>query len=131
MRLNRDDWIVFASVWLAGMGGLGVGLLLAPRVLPPESDWVNPGSGTALLLVAASILFVVVLDPLTRARGNRLLWVAGILTAVFGYAGTLQTLNEENPLLQAVMLVATFYFAWIGGVAVLAVRLFRRAFGNY
>ena len=112
------------------MSCLGVGLLLAPRFLPPESGWVNSGSGPALLLVAASILFVVVLDPLTHAQGNRLLWVAGILTAVFGYVGTLQTLDEENPLLQAVMLVATFYVAWIAGGTVLAVRLFRRAFGN-
>ena len=131
MRLNRSDWIVFASVWLAGMSCLGVGLLVTPRLLPPESGWLNPGSGPALLLVAASILFVVVLDPLTHDRGNRLLWVAGILTAVFGYAGTLQALDEENSLLRAVMLVATFYFAWIAGGTVLAVRLFRRAFGNY
>lgn len=130
MRLSRNDWIVFAWAWLAGMSCLGVGLLLAPRFLPPESGWVNSGSGPALLLVAASILFVVVLDPLTHAQGNRLLWVAGILTAVFGYVGTLQTLDEENPLLQAVMLVATFYVAWIAGGTVLAVRLFRRAFGN-
>lgn len=130
MRLSRNDWIVFAWAWLAGMSCLGVGLLITPRILPPESGWVNPGSGPALLLVAASILFVVALDPLTHARGNRLLWAAGILTAVFGYAGTLQTLDEENPLLQAVMLVATFYVAWIGGVAVLAFRLFRRVFGN-
>lgn len=131
MRLNRSDWIVFAWVWLAGMSCLGVGLLVTPRLLPPESGWLNPGSGPALLLVAASILFVVVLDPLTHDRGNRLLWVAGILTAVFGYAGTLQALDEENSLLRAVMLVATFYFAWIAGGTVLAVRLFRRAFGNY
>ena len=113
------------------MSCLGVGLLVTPRLLPPESGWLNPGSGPALLLVAASILFVVVLDPITHDRGNRLLWVAGILTAVFGYAGTLQALDEENSLLRAVMLVATFYFAWIAGGTVLAVRLFRRAFGNY
>lgn len=131
MRLSRNDWIVFAWAWLAGMSCLGVGLLVTPRLLPPESGWLNPGSGPALLLVAASILFVVVLDPITHDRGNRLLWVAGILTAVFGYAGTLQALDEENSLLRAVMLVATFYFAWIAGGTVLAVRLFRRAFGNY
>jgi hypothetical protein len=67
MDLNRNDWIAFARVWMAGMTFLGAGLLLAPAFLPPESAWISKGTGTALLLVAASILFVVVFEALGKA----------------------------------------------------------------
>lgn len=130
MRLNRNDWIAFASVWLAGMSCLGAGLLIAPFFLPAESNWVSPGSGTALLLVAASILFVAVLDPFTNARHEAPIRLAGILTALFGYIGTVQALEEENPLLLAVILVVTFYVAWVGGSFVFVIRLIRRVFNR-
>ena len=123
MRLNRGDWIAFAWAWLGGMTGLGGGLLIAPFFLAEESNWVDPGSGTALLLVAASILFVIVLDPFTQVRRDWLLRLAGILTAFFGYAGTLKVLDAENSLLMTVVWLATFYVAWLGGIFVLLIRL--------
>ena len=123
MRLNRGDWIAFAWAWLGGMTGLGGGLLIAPFFLAEESNWVDPGSGTALLLVAASILFVIVLDPFTQVRRDWLLRLAGILTAFFGYAGTLKVLDAENSLLMTVVWLTTFYVAWLGGIFVLLIRL--------
>ena len=128
MGLRRNDWIAFASVWLAGMSCLGAGLLIAPLFLPAQSDWVSTGSNTALLLVAASILFVVVLDPFTNARHEPPIRLAGILTAVFGYIGTVRALGAENSLLLAVIIMVTFYVAWMGAAFVLAIRLLRRAF---
>lgn len=128
MGLNRNDWIAFAWAWLAGMTCLGIGLLTVPFFLSAENDWISPGSGTALLLVAASVLFVVVIDPFTQVKRDRLIRLAGILTAFFGYAGTLKVLDAENPLLMTVLWLATFYIAWIGGAFVLAIRLARRAF---
>ena len=116
MRLNRNDWLVFAWVWMAGMTFLGVGLLVAPAFLSPESVWISKGSGTALLLVTASILFVVVFEALGKSGMGKTGPVAGVLTALFGYAGTIKVLDGENPLLLAFILVYAFYTGWIGAV---------------
>ena len=123
MGLNRNDWLMFASAWVTGMTCLGIGLLVAPFFLPPENDWTSDGAGTALLLVAASILFVAVFE----GRGA-LVQTAGILTAIFGYAGTIKVLENENPLLLSVLIAVTFYVGWISSVFVLIARFGRMIF---
>ncbi len=110
------------------MACLGIGLLVIREVLPSESDWTRDGIGTALLLVAASILFVVVFETLSKADKNLLATVASSLTAIFGYAGTMIILGSENSRLMAVAIVVTFYIGWIGMVFVLITRLARRIF---
>lgn len=130
MDLNRNDWIAFARVWMAGMTFLGAGLLLAPAFLPPESAWISKGTGTALLLVAASILFVVVFEALGKAGMGMTGPVASVLTAVFGYAGTIKVLASENPLLLAFILVYAFYTGWIGAVFVWIAWLRRSIFNR-
>ena len=107
---------------------LGVGLLTVPALLPQESSWVSKASGTALLLVAASVLFVVVFEALAKAGRDRPANVASGLTAVFGYAGTLKVLESENTLLLAVVIVATFYIGWMGVAFVVIARLGRMIF---
>lgn len=120
MGLNRNDWIMFAWVWMTGMTCLGIGLLAAPFILPPESDWTRKGSGTALLLVAASILFVAVFE----GKG-KLVKVAGVLTAIFGYAGTISVLESENPLLMAIIIMVTLY-TLLAGMALVWMAWMRR-----
>ena len=110
------------------MACLGIGLMVIRAVLPSESDWTRDGIGTALLLVAASILFVVVFEALPNIGKSPLVFVASGLTAIFGYAGTMIILERENPLLMAVVVVATFYIGGIGIVFVLMVRLMGRIF---
>ena len=104
---------------------LGAGLLLAPVFLSPESVWISKGSGTALLLVTASILFVVVFEALRKAGSGKTGPVASILTAVFGYAGTIKVLDSENPLLLAFILLYAFYTGWIGAIFVWIAWLYR------
>ena len=125
MGLNRNDWLVFASVWMIGMACLGIGLLVAPLFLPQENAWTSKGTGTALLLVAASILFVAVFE----GKGT-LVQIAGALTAVFGYAGTIKVLGSENSLLMAVIFVVTFYTGLIGMFSVWIAWMGRNVFSG-
>lgn len=50
---------------------LGIGLLVVPAVSPFVSSWAREGLGTALLLVAASILFVAVIEVLPEIGKKR------------------------------------------------------------
>ena len=93
---------------------LGIGLLVLRISFPSENGWVENGLGTALLLVAASILFVAVFEMLGRIAGNVLSTAAIALTAVFGYVGTMVILEKENTLMLAIVFLATFYVGWAG-----------------
>ncbi len=88
------------------------------------------GQGTALLLIAASILFAAVF-PTLGTNENRLVAAASVLTAMFGYAGTLIILEGENPFLLAIVIVFTFYLALIAFALVGIVRLIRRIFASF
>lgn len=112
------------------MTSLGAGLLLAPAFLPPESVWISKGSGTALLLVTASILFVAVFEALGKAGTGKTGTVASILTAVFGYAGTIKVLDSENPLLLAFILIYAFYTGWIGAIFIWIAWMYRLVFNS-
>ena len=96
--------------------------------LPPGSVWISKGSGTALLLVTASLLFVVVFEALGKAGLGKTGPVASILTAVFGYAGTIKVLDGENPLLLAFILIYAFYTGWIGAVFIWIAWMYRVIF---
>ncbi len=125
MGFNRNDWRLFAWFWMIAMTCLGIGVLAAPFLLPPESDWIRKGAGTALLLVAASILFVAVFE----GKGM-LVKVAGALTAIFGYTGTIRVLESENPLLLAIIITVTLYVLWAGMFLVLMAWMRRNVFGG-
>ena len=107
---------------------LGTGLLIAPVFLSPESVWISKGSGTALLLVTASILFIVVFEALGKAAMGKTGPVASILTAVFGYTGTIKVLDGENPLLLAFILIYAFCTGWIGVTFIWIAWLYRVIF---
>ena len=108
--MTARDWKLLGWVWVAGLTILGIGILAAPELHAVAADWIRPGQGTALLLVAASILFAAVF-PNLWASGNRLVAVASVLTAIFGYAGTMIILSNENPVLLAIVVLYTYYLA--------------------
>lgn len=110
---------------MAGMTCLGIGLLVVRVALPAESVWTRDGIGTALLLVAASIFFVVVFEALPGIGKNAIGTVASILTAIFVYAGTIVILARENSLLMGVILMFTFYLISTGIVVVWVIGLYR------
>ncbi len=93
-------------IWIAGFTVLGLGVLFAPIFIKQ----IRPGQGTALLLIAASVLFAAVFPTLVITE-NRLVSYAGVLTAIFGYAVTLIILVEENPMLAVIVLSYTVYLA--------------------
>ena len=108
---------------------LGIGLLVVPAVSPFVSSWAREGLGTALLLVAASILFVAVFEGLPRVGKNAIVVVASSLAAIFGYAGTIVVLEGENPFLMVVFLVFNIYLT-LAGLAVAFMGRFYRAISN-
>ena len=89
----------------------------------------NSGLGTALLLVAAGILFAAVIPALGTSE-NRLVPVATVLTAMFGYGGTLIILFDEDPILLAIVLSYTFYLALLAFMLVGIVWLIRSIFAK-
>ena len=109
---------------------LGIGLLVVPAVSPFVSSWAREGLGTALLLVAASILLVAVIEVLPEIGKNAIVVVASSLTAIFGYAGTIVVLEEENSLLMGVILIVTLYVIATGIVIVWVGRLYRAIFNG-
>ena len=128
--MNISDRVVFAWVWIIGVVCLGTGLSLSLLFLPDDSDWTRNGSGTALLLIAASFLFVVVFESLAQINWRTPVHAATSLTAVFGYAGTATVLMGENPLLFALILITTFYIGWVGALFVVIARIVRTIFGT-
>ena len=115
---------------MAGMTLLGLVLLTAPAFLDAESRWISKGAGTAMLLIAASILFVVVFEALAKVGRNTPVNAATGLTALFGYIGTIKVLESENALLLAVLVIATFYIGWMGVAFVVLARLGRIIFSR-
>jgi hypothetical protein len=87
------------------------------------------GQGTALLLIAASILFAAVF-PTLGTNDDQLVSLASVLTAMFGYAGTLIILSGENSILLAIVVAYTFYLALIAFALVGVVRLIRIIFAR-
>ena len=105
---------------------MGVGILLAPLV----SKQLGPGQGTARLLVAASILFTAVVPTLGTTE-NRLISSAGVLTAIFGYTGTLIILGGENQILAAIILLYTVYLALSAFILVAIFHAIRTMFSQF
>lgn len=91
------------------LGGLWV--LLFPIIFPSETK--SQEQGTALLLVAAGILFAGVFITWDW-RKNRLAAFASFWTSVFGFLGTSYILAGENPLLLMLLGLVTFYSVGIG-----------------
>ena len=83
-----------------------------------------------MLLIAASILFVVVFEALAKVGRNNPVNAATGLTALFGYIGTIKVLESENVLLLAVLVIATFYIGWMGVAFVVLARLGRIIFSG-
>ena len=108
--MNRRDWERAGWVWVTGLTILGLILLIAARFRIDETFAFDAGLGTALSLVAAGILFAAVI-PALGTSDNRLVPVATVLTAMFGYGGTLIILFDEDPILLAIVLSYTFYLA--------------------
>ena len=108
--MTSQDWEWMGWIWVVGLAVLGIGILVAPAVDAFPAGWVQPGQGTALLLIAASILFAAVFPALATGR-SRLISIASALTALFGYAGTIVILAGENTLLLAIVVAYTIYLA--------------------
>ena len=117
-------------MWVAGLTILGLVILIAPASDTDIGIWFQPGQGTALLLVAANTLFAAVL-PTLRASGNRLAAVAGVLTAIFGYAGTTIILAGENLILLAIVVLYTFYLALMAYTIISFARLVQYVIGRF
>ncbi len=105
--MRPGDWIGLGWVWVVWQTITGLGLLIAPLFSAVAAEWFGPGRGSALLLIAASILFAAVL-PSFVISANRLVPVAGLLTALFGYVGTGVVLDGENKTLLAFLIITTF-----------------------
>ena len=80
--MSSPEWKLLGSVWVVGLTLLGMALLLAAQFGIDDTFTFDSGLGTALLLVAASILFAVVF-PTLRTTDNLLVTIAATLTAVF------------------------------------------------
>ena len=81
---------------------------------------VQPGRGTALQLIAASILFAAILPTVTR-EASRLTIFAALSAAVFGWVGTWLILSSENRLLALtlVLLLGFVLYAFVIWMVVL------------
>ena len=108
--MNRRDWERVGWVWVSGLTILGLVLLIAARFQIDAIFTFDSGLGTALLLVAAGILFAAAIPALGTSE-NRLVPVATVLTAMYGYAGTLIILFDEDRILLAIVLSYTIYLA--------------------
>ena len=128
--MTVSDWVLLGWIWVLGLTALGIGVLFAPLTSVTIASEFQRGQGTALLLIAASILFAAVF-PTLGTNENRLVAAASVLTAMFGYAGTLIILEGENPFLLAIVIVFTFYLALIAFALVGIVRLIRRIFASF
>ena len=107
--MRAGDWAKLGWIWVVWQTLTGLGLLIAPLFSAAAAEWFEPGRGNALLLIAASILFIAVW-PSFGTNANRLVSVAGLLAALFGYAGTWVVLEGENKTLLAFLTITTFYF---------------------
>ena len=96
-------------------------MVVLPIVDPLTKVWVSEGQGTALLLVAACILFAVVYT--TWNRKDWLLSFASVATAIFGFLGTSYTLFNENQVLLTVLGAIALYFLMIGVPSAFLVRI--------
>ena len=67
---------------------------------------------------------------LAKVAGNALSTIASVLTAVFGYVGTMMILENENALMLAIVFLATFYVGWIGLAFMLIARIGRFLFAR-
>lgn len=119
------QWTFLGWIWVVGFTVMGLGILFVPLVIKQ----LGPGQGTALLLVAASILFTAVLPTLGTTE-NRMASSAGVLTAIFGYAGTLIILGGENPILAAIILSYTIYLALSAFILVAVFHVIRTIFSQ-
>ena len=127
--MTSRNWVLLGWVWVVGLAVLGAGVLVAPAINEVVPDELQRGQGTALLLIAASILFAAVF-PTLGTNSSRLVAVASVLTAIFGYAGTLIILAGENLILLAIVVAFTFYIALIAFALVGIVWLIRSIFAN-
>ena len=116
-------------VWVTGLTILGLILLTAARFHIDQIFAFDAGLGTALLLVAAGILFAAVIPALGISE-NRLVPVATVLTAMFGYGGTLIILFDEDRILLAIVLSYTFYLALLAFMLVVIVWMIRSIFAK-
>ena len=94
--------------WIACLSIVGAIVAAAPNIegLPPE--WFSDGIGVALQLIAAGIIFAAAFPTLAR-NPKSIVAVAGMLTAVFGYLGTMMVLYDENQILLVFVLLLTLY----------------------
>ena len=107
----RKGWRIASWAWVVMMNLIGWGLFLYPIIF--YDDEPLPGQGTAMLLIAATLLFAVVSNTWDW-RNNRLVTFASFSTAVFGFLGTSYTLVEENPPLLTVLGIVSLYSVGAG-----------------
>ncbi len=98
-------------VWVVVLDLLGLGVMFFPALSSGTAQL--KGQGTALLLVAASILFAVVFATWDW-KNNRLAAFASFSTAIFGFLGTSYILAKENSLLLTLLGVIAFYSVLTG-----------------
>ena len=127
--MTAIDWKFIGWVWIALLSATGVSVLAIPDLATNTAEWFHPGQGTALQLIAAGIIFAAVIP--TLAREGLLVSVAGMLTAVFGYLGTMIILAGENAFLLSFVLVLTLYPAGFTFALLVIIRLIQKGWRNF
>ena len=82
---GRDGRPLVAWASVGGMLLYGVVVLALPWLMGSDEQWLGKGQGTALLMVAASMLFVLAFDTWIAAK-DRLVRVAAALTVPFAFS---------------------------------------------
>jgi hypothetical protein len=118
--------IIIGWVWVIFFVIEGLLILAGPFAHPTIRAFLDQGQGTALLLIAASILFVAIATTASETRPQPLVNISTWLTAVFGFSGTLIILANENPVLAVLVVTPPVYGLWITFAVILTIRFFRQ-----
>ena len=116
--------------WVACLAIVGFIVLVGAQLEGTPTGWFSPGEGVALQLIAAGILFAAVFPTLAKDLTS-LVGIAGMLTAVFGYAGTMLVLYDANPVLLVLVLLLTVYPMSMASLLLSFAVLMREAFGIF
>ncbi len=106
---------VLGWLWVAVLSVEGLVLIFPIWFGSGIPALVQPGRGTALQLIAASILFAAILPAVTR-DASRLAIFAALSAAVFGWVGTWLILISENRLLAVILVLPPGFVLYVIGI---------------
>ena len=116
--------------WITCLTVVGLIVLIGSQLESAPTGWFSPGQGVALQLIAAGVLFAAAFPTLAKDFAS-LVGIAGILTAVFGYAGTMLVLYDANPVLLVLVLLLTVYPMAMAALLLSFAVMVREMFGNW